>query len=159
MTDSFSKKKTSFCLSLILTHKDSFCIVLFCFLVQCRENTLNALDLLPLTHKKTKTNRPLLRDRQGMVMTRPRSSLLVSFAVNKNNACQFSCMTSTLIFMLTLCSQGSRRNTTPSKIHFYPWNMPSNVPRRVTIFTKGHRTGGKVWSSLQPLATLISYLQ
>lgn len=22
--------------------------------------------------------------------------------------------------------------------------MPSNVPRRVTIFTKGHRTGGKV---------------
>ena len=95
MTDSFSKKKTSFCLSLILTHKDSFCIVLFCFLVQCRENTLNALDLLPLTHKKTKTNRPLLRDRQGMVMTRPRSSLLVSFAVNKNNACQFSCMTST----------------------------------------------------------------
>lgn len=32
---------------------------------------LDALDLLPLTHKKTKTNRPLLRDRQGMVMTRP----------------------------------------------------------------------------------------
>lgn len=154
MTDSLSKNKTSFCLSLILTYKDSFCIVLFCFLVQCRENTLNALDLLPLTHKKTKTNRPLLRDRQGMVMTRPQE--FSSRVIRGKQKQRLS------IFVHDehiLCSQDSRRNTTPSKIHFYPWNMPSNVPRRVTIFTKGHRTGGKVWSSLQPLATLISYLQ
>ena len=72
MTDSFSKKKNKF-LSIINSYLQGFllyCVILLSGLMQ-DIYVFEALDLLPLTHKKTKTNRPLLRDRQGMVMTRP----------------------------------------------------------------------------------------
>lgn len=70
----FLKEKNKF-LSIINSYPQEFllyCVILLSGLMQgIILYVLDALDLLPLTHKKTKTNRLLLRDRQGLVMTRP----------------------------------------------------------------------------------------
>lgn len=94
----FTKEKNNF-LSIINSYPQGFllyCVILLSGVMQ-GIYVLDALHLLPLTHKKTKTNRPLLRDRQTdreWWWLDPRSSLLASFVVNKSNACQFSCVTS-----------------------------------------------------------------